>query len=231
MSDTAPRRVLVLRPEPGNADTVARLAMLGVAATPLPLFGVESVEWTPPSVETFDALLLTSANALRYGGAGLAALATLPAWCVGEATAGAARKAGLTVGRVGAEGVAALLSGTSERLLWLCGEQRTSLPARHQRRVTAIPVYRTIDLPFPAGAFDRSCLALLHSTRAARRLATLVAPAAARARVAIVAISPDVAASAGEGWRGVAVASRPDDAEMVAIAAKLCQDSNRGVRQ
>ena len=227
MSAAAPCRVLVLRPMPGNADTVGRLAALGIVAAPLPLFAVEPVTWEVPSSESFDALLLTSANAVRHAGQGLAALDHLPVWCVGEATATAARDAGLTVARVGSGGVAALVSGTADRLLWLCGEERSALPEEAERQVTVIPVYRTRALLFPASVLAEPCVALLHSARAARRFAQL---ASKRASIAIVAISEAAAAAAGEGWNSVAVATRPDDAEMVAIAAKLCQDGGRGAR-
>ncbi len=213
---------------PGNAETVGRLAMLGVIALPIPLFAVEPVAWLPPPVDGIDALLLTSANAVRHAGGGLATVRDVPAWCVGETTAAAARGAGLTVARVGTEGVTALLAGTSQQLLWLCGEERTGLLHQDEQRVAAIPVYRSAELPFPTTALEQASVAMLHSARAARRLAALVPD---RADIAIVAISHDVAAAAGEGWRNVAVAAHPSDAEMVAIAAKLCQDGNRGVRQ
>ncbi len=228
MSDMPPCSVLVLRPMPGNAATVARLAALGVAAISAPLFAIEPVDWMPPPVADVDALLLTSANAVRRAGGALNDLSALPAWCVGEATAAAAHSVGLSVGRVGTQGAANLLSGTSERLLWLCGAQRTGLSAQDERRVTAIPVYRTVELPILPAMLDEPCIAILHSARAARRFAVLVGE---RARIAIVAISPDVAAAAGAGWRSVAVAAHPADAEMVAIAAKLCQDGGRGMRQ
>lgn len=228
MSAAAPCRVLVLRPMPGNAETAGRLEALGIAATSLPLFVVEPVLWEAPSPACIDALLLTSANAVRHAGPAIAALDPLPVWCVGEATATAARDAGLMVARVGSGGVAALLSGTTERLLWLCGEERSALPEEAERQVTAIPVYRTSALPFPTGVLAEPCVALVHSARAARRFAEL---AGERASIAVVAISEAVAVAAGQGWHSVAVAARPDDAEMVAIAVKLCQDTGRGSQQ
>lgn len=228
MSGEAACRVLVLRPEPGNAETVGRLAALGIAGVAAPLFAVEPVVWRPPPMTDINALLLTSANAVRHAGGGLASLCTLPAWCVGEATAVSARRAGLAVERVGTEGIAALIAGTSDRLLWLCGEDHTKLSAQDVQRVIAIPVYCSPELPIPPAAIDHADIVLLHSTRAAQRISALVG---ARSHIAIVAISPDVAAAAGEGWRSVAFAPCPTDAEMVAIAAKLCQDGSRGVRQ
>ena len=220
--------VIVLRPEPGNAETVARLAAMGIAATSLPLFIVEPVAWDVPSTLMFDALLLTSASAVRHAGDAISTLRALPALCVGEATATAARKADLTVARVGKGGVSELLAEASDRLLWLCGENRSALPRRIAATVTAVPVYRARELAVPAGVPDQPCVAMLHSTRAAQRLADL---AGDRACISIVAISEAVAAAAGDGWHSVAIAPRPDDAEMVAIAAELCQDTGRGAHQ
>lgn len=214
------RVVIVLRPEPGNAATVARLAHHGISAVAAPLFAIEPVAWVPPSTAGFDALLLTSANAVRMAGHGLDGLRSLPVWCVGTATETAARDAGLMVTRVGSAGVAELIGGGSEDLLWLCGEQRSVLPQNAEAQVRAIPVYRSRDLPFSTKLVSAPCIVMLHSPRAARRLAALVQR---RDHIALVAISAEVAAAAGGGWGSIAMASRPEDAEMVAIAAELCQ--------
>lgn len=222
MKPTTPCRVLVLRPMPGNAETVGRLAMQGVAALSIPLFAVAPTQAAGVPDGAFDAVLLTSANAVHFGGRTLARFQNLPAWCVGEATAAAARSAGMSVGRVGEQGVSALLSGTSERLLWLCGEQRTCLPTGAEARITALPVYRTVDLPFPPSALVRPCIAMLHSRRAAERFAGL---ATQRANIAIVAISAAVAVAAGEGWQSITVAARPEDGEMVSKAVGLCMSA------
>ena len=228
---TPPPRILVLRPAPGNAETVARFAMAGVPALPIPLFRVEPAAWTAPDPANYDALLLSSANAVRHAGPGLAALSTLPAWCVSPATAAAAAAAGLVVARTGDGGIAALLVAAASaagspasisdvRLLWLCGAERTAFDPPAGIAVTPLSVYRTIEAPFPPSAAARPCIALLHSARAARRFAALVAD---RAGIAIIAIAPAVADAAGTGWHSVTSAAVPDDGEMVAIALALCQ--------
>ena len=65
------RRVLVLRPNPGDAATIARAEGMGFVAIAAPLFGIVPVAWTP-SDAPHDALMLTSANALRHAGDALA---------------------------------------------------------------------------------------------------------------------------------------------------------------
>ena len=42
-------RVVVLRPEPGNADTCAKLRGLGLEPLAMPVFTVVPVAWTPPA--------------------------------------------------------------------------------------------------------------------------------------------------------------------------------------
>ena len=54
--------VVVVRPEPGHAATIAALREAGLDAMSLPLFAAHAVEWTPPEPDTFDALLFTSAQ-------------------------------------------------------------------------------------------------------------------------------------------------------------------------
>ena len=62
-------------------------------------------------------------------------------------------------------------------------------------------------------------VALLHSARAARRLAALVD--GRRSAISLAALSPAVAAAAGAGWGHVAAADAPSDAALVALAATL----------
>src|SRR4051794_41196284 len=95
------RRVVVLRPEPGASATVERARQRGLDAFALPLFEVEPVAWEAPDPDRFDALLLTSANAVRHGGEQLVRLRELPVYAVGSATADAARRGGFEVASVG----------------------------------------------------------------------------------------------------------------------------------
>ena len=213
------RRALVLRPAPGNAATCARLTARGIAAVALPLFAVRPVAWTIPA-EAHDALLLTSANAVRHAGDGLARLAHLPVWAVGEATATAARAAGLRVAGTGADGIAdvAARAGTT-RLLHLAGRDHVALPG-----TTQVVVYASEALPRRSAelAAAEDAVALLHSPRAARVFAALLPVPPAHVRIA--ALSDAVAAAAGSGWARCLVADARSDAALVDAAAALAID-------
>ena len=214
------KRVLVLRPEPGASATVEHACRLGLDAVSVPLFEVEPVEWSAPDPTGFDGLLLTSANAVRYGGEGLERLRGLQAYAVGEATAGTARDAGFDVVATGNSDVAGLLSSLPHglKLLHLCGADRRE-PERAPQEITPVIVYRSrqIDALDLLSATD--CVALIHSPRAGRRFAQLVDD---RTSIRIAAISAAAAEACGTGWLSVDVADEPADDALLALAASLC---------
>ena len=216
-------RLLVLRPEPGASATVQRARRRGLDAIAIPLFAIEPVPWQAPDPAAFDALLLTSANAVRHGGAGLQDLRRLPVRAVGQATADAARDAGFAIASSGDAGVDRLLGSLEGdiRLLHLCGEDRRE-PDRARQRITPIAVYRAREIAADLRQAGGS-VALIHSPRAGARFAKLVVEAGiARGSVAIAAISAAAADSAGDGWAAVETAARPEEDALLALAERLC---------
>ncbi|QNQ09113.1 uroporphyrinogen-III synthase [Sphingomonas alpina] len=216
------RPVAVLRPEPGNAATAARAEALGLRVLRLPLFVVTPVAWAVPDASAYDALILTSANALRHGGAGLAALRALPVFAVGERTAESARDAGFDVMTTGTADLAALLTLAEAQgvanALHLGGRDRVAVQSPAIRSTIAIYASDAVAIaPDTLRLIDGS-VALLHSARAARRLAAL---AGNRMSIRIAALSEAVNEAAGPGWAGHAVAARPDDDALLATARML----------
>lgn len=66
-------------------------------------------------------------------------------------------------------------------------------------------------------------IVLLHSGAAARHFALECERAGlARAHLSLAALAPRIAASAGDGWKSVAVAASPDDAALLSLAADMC---------
>ena len=217
------RRLLVLRPEPGASATVQCARELGLDPLAVPLFEIEPLSWNIPERADFDALLLTSANAVRMAGEELNALHGLPAYAVGEVTAQAARDAGLKVAAVGGAGIDGLLASIPDRprLLHLCGGDRREAAAPSQR-ITSVPVYRAKAVERPNLSAATGAVATIHSPRAGRRLAELVND---RASVAIAAISAAAADAVGRGWERVEAAEQPNDEALLALAARLCNTS------
>jgi uroporphyrinogen-III synthase len=216
-------RLLVLRPEPGASATVAKARERGLDAAAVPLFEIEPIEWEAPEAAGFDGLLLTSANAVRCGGPQIEKLRGLKVYAVGEATAEAAREAGFDIVSAGEAGVDRLLGSMEPdlKLLHLCGEDRRE-PGEARQSITAVTVYRSKPVEHPDLSAAANGVALIHSPRAGHRFSEMVPD---KASVSIVAISRAAADAAGEGWTSVAVADTPSDDALLALAARLCNNS------
>ncbi len=214
------KRLLVLRPEPGNRRTVERARAMGLMPQACPLFCTQAIKWTAPDPQRFDFILLTSANAVRLGGEALAGLTAVPVLAVGQATADAASAGGFDVTMTGGEDVDALLDALpgAQRLLHLTAAEHRHPETRHSIQTEI--VYSSIALEaavIPSGDW----VALVHSPRAGARLAHL---APDRKKVSIAAISARAVAACGPGWAATAVACQPTDDALLAVAARLCQD-------
>ena len=217
------RPLAILRPEPGNSATAGRIEALGLQAIRLPLFAVRALDWTPPDPADHDALLLTSANAVRFGGPDLAGLLSLPVLAVGKKTAESARLAGFDVMAAGDSDAKAMLAlaqakGLS-RVLHLGGRDRAI--ELHGPVTRAIAVYASEEMPVSPSLLGRltGATALLHSARAAARLGALVdSHALDRSSIAIAALSSAVARAAGAGWAMVIIAAAPTDTALIEAA-------------
>ena len=193
------------------------------------------VPWTPPPPAEFAAVLLTSANAVRFAGEGLTPFRRLPCYAVGGPTAAAAQAAGFDDIRIGAGNGAELLTMMADdgvrQAFHPCGLDYVAI-AHPAIALTRIPVYVSEAagrLPVEAtGAIERGAIALIHSARAGAVLRDLVGHL--RSRLSIVAISPAAAAAAGDGWKAAAAAAVPRDPAMLELAAKLCQNAARQER-
>ena len=179
------------RPEPGATRTGAALAARGHAPLVAPVLAVRPTGARPPE-GPFDALLLTSANAvpaLREA----ASLRGLPVFAVGARTAALAAEAGLGPVRAGpgdAAGLAALASAIlppGARLLHAAGAERKPEPAATLAaagfRVATVVAYAAEALPVLPDAVDgalarRDLDAILHYSRRSAAVALALADAA-----------------------------------------------------
>lgn len=213
------RPLLVLRPQPGADRTAARIRALGLEPIVAPLFEIVPRSWQVPD-ERLDGLLVTSANAAR-----VLARDQLPDWpiyAVGPATAEALRKGGWPHVIAGTGDVSDVVRLARDQgmtsLLHLAGAARTEVDPLGVRIVVRT-VYEAEDrTPSNWGhAIRCGAVALLHSSRAARRFRELAGPGH---RVA--ALSAAVLDAAGPGWTETVVAATPTDEALLAAAARLC---------
>ena len=216
------RKLLLLRPEPGLSASAERARAMGLHTICRPLFRVEPVAWQAPDPAEFDALLLTSANAVRLGGPEIAKLASLPVHAVGDATAEAARDAGFRVETIGGGNAVDLLARLprTSRLLHVAGEDHRHIGDRPIERRIA---YRAAAIENPRLPPLEGLVAAVHSPRAGNRLSEL---AEVRRATAIAAISAAAADACGGGWERIEVADQPNDNRLLALAARLCHTSS-----
>jgi uroporphyrinogen-III synthase len=202
------------------------LRALGHQPIVAPLFDYVALAWQPPE-GAFDALMLTSAAAVRLAGPGLDALRQLRCHVVGAATAAAARQAGFALMSSDAGDAAVLLARLAatgaRRVLHLAGRDVVETPTPPFELVHCA-VYAADRRDWSAGeaaAAATADVALAYSPRAALALAESL-DAAARARIRLAALSAAVAAAAGGGWAACDLAATPDEQALFAAAGLLC---------
>jgi uroporphyrinogen-III synthase len=227
---------LVFRPEPGAAETAARVAALGWEPILAPALILQP---RPLSLPAAQAILLTSRAAAR---ALPAPAPAVPLFAVGEATAREAIARGWRDVRA-AQGTAKQLARLVERqldpakgaLLLAVGEGyalelAAALRARGFRVIRRIAYAAAPATQLPheacvAVAEGRVAAALFHSPRSARCAMTLIRRAGlaeAATRMEALAISrrvadAAVAALAPSRWRSVRVAARPEEQALLGL--------------
>ncbi len=222
------RPLLIIRPEPGNANTAARAKAFELDTRAIPLFEISPIAWDAPDPKRYVGVLLTSASALRSAGPQLAQYTHLPAFAVGGVTAQVAREAGFVSVVEGDSDVTRLVGKIAtlglHRLLHFCGTDVRAFDP-YGVLIDRCVVYSADAIEPPASfaaAIAEGPVVLVHSPRAAARLAELV-ETEARKRVALVAISANAAEAAGRGWEEVAIAAEPRDEALLEAAAHLCR--------
>lgn len=224
--------LLVLRPEPGLAATLASARALGLNAAGHALSRIVPVAWDAPDPAGIDALLIGSANVFVHGGSGLEVFKDKPVHVVGAATADAAHEAGFVVATQGKGGLQKVLDTLTPplRLLRIAGEEHIALDVPHGIIITTVIAYRNQMLPLDHAVplLTRSkAVTLLHSAATARHFAQECQRLGLdRSDLAIAALGPRIAAAAGDGWRAVHIAPQPDDAALLEMACDICNDTS-----
>ena len=90
-------KLLIVRPQPGADATAHRLRAAGHEPILMPLFAIEVLPMQRRSAAGYDALLLTSGNAVRAAGEFLTNNPATPIYAVGSATASASPSANAAV--------------------------------------------------------------------------------------------------------------------------------------
>ncbi|MEW6576153.1 MAG: uroporphyrinogen-III synthase [Pseudomonadota bacterium] len=222
-------KILIIRPQPGNDASAARAQKAGHTPIQLPFFEVRMRDWDAPDPAQFDALLITSANAVRHAGNQLDAFAALPVHAVGRNSADAVRAAGFNLASTGNTGAEQAIENAREaghrRLLWLAGEDQTAFAVPADMHIETRVVYAADPIELGEDAQQmvlQADVVALHSARAAEHFAHFVDAAGLdRSSIALAAFSQGIADAAGHGWRAIAVAERPEDQALLSAAHTL----------
>ena len=241
-------RVLLMRAAEDSARSARLLEKIGFDSLIAPVIETRDGVESPPE-GAFDGLIVTSAKAASRLWRFDVELRALPVFAVGPRTARAIGSHGISEVHCSAGNAKSLIRDIPTilpppaRLLHIAGRDRKDEPARSLRELgyevalwTAYVAAAVDELSEPArralgdGAIDA---ALHYSPRSAKLALELVEKAGlseAFARLAHVAISPDVAAVLREaGCARVAHAPRSNEKAMFRVLIEICADQE--VRQ
>jgi uroporphyrinogen-III synthase len=223
--------ILTIRPRPGSETTVAAAREAGLLIDACPLSEIRPLSWQAPAAESFDALLLGSANAVRQGGRALDAYRGKPAYAVGPATAAQAGAAGFPIAATGSGALQSLVDTLAPplRLLRLTGAEHVGLTPPAGIEIVTRVAYENAPLALPAelaAQLREGALVLLHSAAAARHFAAECDRlGASRDVIRLAALGPRIAEAAGEGWRARRSAAEPTESALLALARDMCHET------
>lgn len=225
------RRVLVTRPEPEASRTAAQLVTLGFEPLVLPLTATAAVHDQTLPAGYFDAVAITSSNALRHASTQLlAALGTKPCLTVGDRTAEQARAAGfgsVVSAKGDADALARLVldqTGPAARIAYLCGvvrrlEFESAVAGSSGRTVVPIETYDMQRVDYGEPDLEKALgqesvdAVLVYSAESADALSRLSASATAAHRLAgalFCCLSARVAAALTMKSSRIRIAERPE---------------------
>ena len=230
--------VWITRPQPGADRTAATLAVAGYDPFLLPLTEIRALDpgLHADELRAFDAVAVTSANALRHAPDGLvAALRGTPLYAVGDATASEAEARGFSRAMSARGAVDDLADLIAERerpgaaILYLCGRTRTGdlegKLAGKGFRASPAETYSTDIVSHPTeylhNALNRRAprAVLFHSRLAAQTFAERILPIFPQDfdKTAFLAMSPRVAEALPVALQAqIAVAGEPTEPSLLA---------------
>lgn len=168
-------KIIILRPTQG-AEQSAKIALdRGFDPVIASASQIQPISWQSRSPASFDAIMITSANALRHAGHNLHDYLHLPLFAVGKATAQLARDMGFTIAAIGQGGAKALLplitAYGARNILRLVGRDYVDVQADNCNFETIL-VYEAAALPLSNALKNIICdgeaphIFTFHSTRA-----------------------------------------------------------------
>ncbi len=219
-------RVLVTRPEPGATHTLNAILNRGIEATAIPLTEIQPLAFDVP-VSDFDAFIITSQNAVRYGAELLALYVAKPVFVVGKRSAETFKGHKIAAwAETALDLLPAIISQTPKNLLYICGKTRRpdleiGLKAAGIH-VKAVEVYRakpaenTTQKLEAFFASTQNAIVLLHAPSAAELFVSALKGQKIPETARFLCMSAAIAVQLPSLWQNrVSFADKPDEAAMI----------------
>ena len=239
MTDTPHRLpILVIRTQPGADETAARLKSLGLPSIVSPALDLAARDVPLPPMTDFEGLIFTSANGVRFF-ADASPDRSLPAWCVGPATASAALSEGFSPVHQSSGDAGDLAhyiahhwhAGRPRRLLHIANAAARGIVKEALNKegfdVNFLALYETRT----ASALSEEARALLgsgepfitliHSAKGARAFLELAGNLAARDQTFVTISEQAATPLREEGYRNLALADHPDEDHLIAALQRV----------
>jgi uroporphyrinogen-III synthase len=227
-------RVLVTRPEPGATRTLNALIARGIDAIAIPLTEISPLAFEAPP-GGFDALIITSQNAIIHGASLLSGYISKPVFAVGNRTAEILRGRGhLQVfwAETAQQMLPLIITCAPKSLLYICGQtRRTELETALTKaniHVHAVEVYSAPQTPDVSAKlvvfFSASSnpIILFHAPSAAEAFSLAMKGQNLPVSTHLLCMSAAISAQLPETWQSLVIhAHQPDDAAMIEQLDKI----------
>ncbi len=230
-------KVIILRPEPGASLSSEVARSLGFDPIIASASEIKPIAWDIPSTDRFDALMITSANALRVNAQHISRYKDLPLFAVGKATAALAKDMGFTVAAIGQGGAKALfpklIDYGAKNVLRLVGADYVPVDATDAIQITTIITYEAQHLPISSHLkalfIDQSNgphIFTFHSERAAQIFHRYVDHYNKIGHIFdtnlhyAAVLAPSIAKSVGTKWKKLLISPNANDHAMMTMISE-----------
>ena len=219
-------RVLVTRPEPGASRTVKALNSKGIHARAICLTEILPLQFKLPA-GNFDALIITSQNAIIHGAALLEDHKSAPVFAVGKRTAESLPDNRIIDWAETAEGLLPkIINRAPKRLLYICGQtRRPELEAGLKNtgiKVDVVEVYSAKPAGNASEKLEKffqsleSTIVLFHAPSAANIFVSAINRKSLAETTRFLCLSAAIAADLPAEWQNqITVAKHPDEATLL----------------
>jgi uroporphyrinogen-III synthase len=218
-------RVLITRPEPGATRTLNALLAKGIKANAVPLTEIRALSFDIPTGE-FDALIVTSQNAVVFGNSILTYYDDKPVFTVGKRTAESLQNHPVSSWAETAEALLPkILTQAPKRLLYICGQTRRpelELGVKAAGiQIEAVEIYSAVPTENASERLERffkrtkNSMVLFHAPSAADAFVSAINLHSLSDTTRFLCLSAAIATHLPAEWQyRVSIADRPDENAM-----------------